>query len=375
MRRVFAAALMFAASLLMANEASATPLYATDYNSLVSAIDQANNSPGSVIYLAPGTYTGGALPLITASMTLQSDPSMTGDVILDTTPSNQKGILTVPDTVTNVNLTVQGLIFENAAISSGAGGNAAGIRDQSQGNATLTVSDSTFRNNQNGILTGHGGSNAELLSVLISNSQFINNGAPGGFEHGIYIFGSSLNVSNSMFCGTVDGHDIKSRAATTTVTGSTLYDGAANPNNAACNVGSTSYAVDLPNGGQATLTGDTFVQGPATQNSAIVSYGEEGNLFSTNNFVVSNDSFSNSRSSGIAIQEPGNCPAPVQLSNTTFSTTPGTSLTPVDPPTCIASVVAVDEPASGWIFLAALGGLALLFGRRRAPRRLAVACG
>lgn len=373
MRSVFAATLIFAASVLIANEASATPITANDYSSLVSAIDQANANPGSVIYLAPGTYTGGALPPITASVTLQRDPTMTGDVILDTTPTNQKGILTVPDTVTGVNLTVQGLTFENAAISSSAGNNAAGIRDQSQGNASLTVSDSTFLNNQDGILTGHGGSNAELLSVLISNSRFINNGAPGGFEHGVYIFGSSLSVSSSMFCGTVDGHDIKSRAGTTTVTGSTLYDGAANPNNAACNVGSTSYAIDLPNGGQAKLTGDQFIQGAATQNSVIVSYGEEGNLFSTNSLIVSNDSFSNARSSGIGIREPDNCPAPVQLSNTTFSSTPGTSLTPVSPVTCVAATV-VDEPASGWIFLAALGGFALMFGKPRGRRKLAVAC-
>ena len=374
MRYVLTAMLMFAAPVLIANDASATPIYASDYSSLALAINQANGNPGSVIYLAPNTYTGGELPQITASMTIERNPtyaSSAGAVILNTTPTNQKGILTIPDTVTGVNLTVQGLTFENAAIS-GNGNNAAGIRDQSQGNAFLMVSDSIFVNNQDGILTGHGGSQPEQLAVSISHSLFANNGGPDGREHGIYIFGASLNVSNSVFCGTVGGHDIKSRAAVTTVTGSTLYDGAANPNNSTCNVGSTSYAVDLPNGGQATLTGDQFIQGGATQNSAIVAYGEEGNLYSNNSLYLSNDAFVNARSRGVGILEPSNCPAPAQLSNTTFSTAPGTLFTPVSPVTCVASVTnTVDEPASGWIFVAALGALAWIFGRRIDPRKRA----
>jgi len=347
MRFVVGATLVFAASVLSTGGAFATPIHANDYASLVTAINEANSNPGSVIDLAPNTYSGGALPFVTASMTIERDPSAAptaGDVILDTTPMGKKGIITVPDTATGVNLMVKGLIFENAAISKSDGQNAAGIRDQSQGDASLIVFDSTFLSNQDGILTGHGGANPEQLKVSISDSLFANNGTSSGQQHGIYIFGASLQVSNSVFCGTTVGHDIKSRAAVTTVTGSTLYDAAADPNDPVCHVGSTSYAVDLPNGGAVSLSNDQFVQGAATQNSTIVAYGEEGDLHSTNSLTVSDDSFVSSVA-GYGIWDP-NCPTPVQVTNTTFSS----SLTPVLPATCVASgPTAVDEPASAWI--------------------------
>ena len=351
--------------LIVSGPASADVYSASNYSDLVADINLADENPGSTINLAAGAYSGAALPYITATMTFNATG---GPAILDTAPTGDKGILTVPSadvpsTVVNVSLTVNGLTFENAAISSADGGNGAGIRDQST-EGSLTVIDSTFLNNQDGILTG--GDGAQDLAVSISNSLFVNNGAPDGFEHAIYILGQSLDVTDSTFCGTVGGHDIKSRAAITTVTNSTLYDGALDPDaSTGCTAGSTSYANDLPNGGQATIDGDQLIQDTFSPNHAIVSYGEEGLAFSSNSFIVSNDTFT-SAIAGIGIQDPG-CPVPVQLSNTTFSSL----LTPVNPSDCVTTAVIqpIDEPNSWWVVIGAILGMgALQFWRTRTAK-------
>ena len=368
----------------LAFPAKATPLYVDNFSELSSAIKSANSAPGSIIYLAPGTYSGGALPLITASMTLQLDPAFhaaAGAAILKTTPTNSKGLLTVP-TVANVNLTVNGLTFENASISATLGGNAAGIRDQATGASSLTVLNSTFLHNQNGILTGNGlPIQQQQLVVKITNSLFANNGGANGMEHGLYISGHSVDISGSTFCGTIGGHDIKSRTAITTVSSSNLYDGLAPSSQPLCSAGSTSYAVDAPNGGLLTLANDLLSQGSNSPNKAIVSYGEEG-LRYTNNAVVASGDFFKSTISGRAIQELAlgtpTCLTPVQFSSTTFSS----NLTPITPAGCsstfsspavsrvLEASLTVDEPKDLALFIVAVLFLLISSNRHRSTKRL-----
>lgn len=365
----------------------ATPFYVDNFSQLSSAIKSADLAPGSTIFLAPGTYSGGALPLITASMTLELDPAFhaaAGAAILKTTPTNSKGLLTVP-TVANVNLTVNGLTFENAAISATLGGNAAGIRYQGTGASNLTVLNSTFLHNQDGILTGNGlPAQQQQLVVSITDSLFADNGGANGMEHGIYILGHSLDVSGSTFCGTIGGHDIKSRTAITTVSNSYLYDGLAPSSQPLCSAGSTSYAVDAPNGGLLTLASDLLSQGSKSPNTAIVSYGEEGLRYTSNAFIVSGDVF-RSTISGRAIQELANgtptCLTPVQISTTTFSS----NLKPVVPAGCsttssfsvaaafvdpraLEASLTVDEPEDLGLFIVAVSSLIMLSWRHRSPR-------
>ena len=354
-------------------------IYVTDFSTLSSAINSANAAPNSTIYLAPGTYTGGELPDIRASVTIAIDPgAQAGSAVLETTPTGEEGLLTVPFGVASVNLTVDGITFEGASISDAAGGNGAGIRDQSSGTASLLVSNSTFLSDQDGILTGDGDPNQDQqLMITVSNSLFANNGNADsnpntfGREHAIYAFGQSLNVSGSAFCGTLAGHDIKSRTAVTIVTNSVLYDGASDPNYSGCGVGSTSYALDAPSGGQVSVSGDQFIQGDATDNSAVLSYGEEGIDFSNNSLTVDNSSFT-STTAGRGIQELEDgvptCLVTVQLSATTFSPT----LVPVTPPNCSAEAAPpqpVNEPGTGWMYLAALAACGFVWRRARAMPR------
>jgi hypothetical protein len=103
---------------------------------------------------------------------------------------------------------------------------ASAIRTPGRGRfwAFLMVENSTFLNNQEGILTGPDSGE----TITISNSKFENNGNPDPavFQHALYVgHAGSLTVSNSLFCGQLIGHDIKSRALATTVTNSRIYNG------------------------------------------------------------------------------------------------------------------------------------------------------
>jgi hypothetical protein len=292
----------------------------------VAAAD-ADNDPSNYydIRVVPGTYIND-FPYVTRPMTIEVDPLYAGKrAILKATENlpNEKGII-----LTTASLTVNGLDFTGAKISDALGGNGAGIRDQNSGpGASLVVQNSTFIGYQEGILTGDDPD--EVITIV--NSRFVNNGNPNlnYFQHGLYVnYAYSLTVSDSLFCGQLIGHDIKSRAQITIVENNQLYDGAAN-SALGCRAGSTSLAVDVPNGGAATISGNQIVQGSTTQNYKMVDYGEEGLLYSNNNFLVSGNSFTSSGTpSATAVYDP-DC-VPVQLQNNTFSEI----TTIVDPPAC-----------------------------------------
>ena len=281
------------------------------------------------IQVVPGTYTND-FPYVTRPMTIEVDPSHAGNpVVLKATKAlpNEKGII-----LTVASLTVNGLTFTGARIANSLGGNGAGIRDQNTApGATLMVLNSTFTGNQEGILTGDDAGE----TITIMNSEFINNGNSNVnyFQHALYVNDAgSLTVSNSLFCGQLIGHDVKSRAQVTIVNGNQLYDGAAD-SELGCNAGSSSLAIDVPNGGAAAISGNQIVQGAASQNYKTVDYGEEGLAYGTNSLVVSGNSFTSSGTpSATAIYDPACVTA--QLSDNTFS---GITTT-VDPANC-----AVDQ--------------------------------
>jgi hypothetical protein len=293
------------------------------------AVTNADLEKTYVIQVLPGTYTND-FSTITRPVTIEVDPCCAGQpVILNATVDlpNQKGIL-----LAFASLTVNGLTFQGAHISNALGGNGAGIRDQNTSpSARLIVQNSLFTDNQEGILTGP---NHDQV-VMVSNSSFINNGNPdvNFFQHAIYIGeAGSLNVSNSLFCGQLIGHNVKSRAQVTVVTNNRIYDGVVNPNTSeGCEPGSSSLAIDVANGGAATITGNQIVQGPTTQNNKLVDYGEDTLIYSSNSLVVSGNSFTSmGTSSATAIWDPSCIPA--QMSNNTF-----TGITTVlDPANCAA---------------------------------------
>src|SRR5438445_703466 len=126
----------------------------------------------------------------------------------------------------------------------------------------------------------------------IINSQFMNNGT--FHPHAVYIDeAASLTVTGSLFCGQLVAHDIKSRASATTVVNSTIYDGQGDPA-IGCRDGSSSFAIDVPNGGVTVISGNLIIQGPSSPNFKMVAYSEEGLIpGAANSLMVSGNTFIN----------------------------------------------------------------------------------
>jgi hypothetical protein len=167
------------------------------------------------------------------------------------------------------NVVVDSLEFHDAKVPDQ---NGAGIRSEG---LNLTIRNSGFYDNENGILSGNGG------TVTIDESEFARNGYGDGQSHNIYIgMADSLVVTRSYFHEARIGHQLKSRAKQTVVENSYFVDG---PN------GTASYLIDAPNGGIVTLRGNLFHKGPNADNSIAIAYGQEGLKHPTNTLQMTHN--------------------------------------------------------------------------------------
>ena len=138
----------------------------------------------------------------------------------------------------------------------------------------------------------------------------------------------------------------RSRAASTTISGSIFYIGTATGAPSECNIGSASLAIDLPNGGTAEVTNNQIYQGSANQNGSMLRYGEEGLVAGlTNTLDVNNTLFDNLEPGvgnfSIAIDELSTCIVPVTGTDT--DTFVGTQ--PIQPPGCVSGTSPVPPPS------------------------------
>jgi Right handed beta helix region len=225
---------------------------------------------GDTVVFAPGTYYECA-SFRANNLVLRAQKP--GTAIFDGVSCEGKAIFVISGN----NATVDGLVFKNAKVpdKNGAGIRAEGIN--------LTIRNSRFEANENGILTtvGVGG------TVLIENSVFDGNGKcddGSGCAHGIYINAvDQLTVRKSTFINTHIGHHIKSRAKNTVIDSVIVDDGPK---------GNSSYLIDIPSGGNLLVRNSTLTKGPASDNkSTFISYAAEGLTNPVQNFVIENVTF------------------------------------------------------------------------------------
>jgi hypothetical protein len=204
-------------------------------------------------------------------LTIQAD----GNVVIEGPVCKDKGLFVIEGR----NVTVRGISFRGAKSSDG---NGAGIRGQGE---NLTVESSTFLDNQNGILA----TTAKTGTVTIRNSVFEGNGTcieeKLGCAHGIYITARLVRVEGSTFRRQRDGHYIKSRSERTELIGNTIEDGAD---------GTSSYLVDLPDGGSLVMLRNILEKGPKSRNPACaITIGEESARHPASEIVLENNRFWN----------------------------------------------------------------------------------
>lgn len=222
---------------------------------------------GDIIRIDPAVYIDCA---IWRASHLTIEATGPGVVITDKTCAG-KAIFVIAGNDT----TIRGITFANAKVPDH---NGAGIRELGAG---LTVEHCRFFDNENGILAAA----PPHSTVRILDSEFRGNGkCEGSCAHGIYVGPIDLlDVERSRFSDTHVGHHVKSRALRTLLIGNTITDGP---------TGTSSYLVDIPNGGDLLMQNNVLQKGPKTSNPVTaVSLGAEGVTHPTTELLVRDNKF------------------------------------------------------------------------------------
>lgn len=195
-----------------------------------------------------------------------------GVILTDKTCQGKAIFVTV-----GADITIRNITFQRARVPDH---NGAGIRVEGK---NLTIEHSRFINNENGIMAADQAGS----TIKISDSDFEQNGkCEPACAHGIYVGQIALlHIEHSKFFDNRIAHHIKSRAARTELIDNDIEDG---PD------GTSSYLVDLSNGGGLLMEGNTLEKGPKSSNhSAAVVIGAEGVTQRTPELIIRNNKFTN----------------------------------------------------------------------------------
>ena len=223
-----------------------------DYAHLQEAVDAIGDGMGTIRFSSARL----AECAVQSSGDIFYTAAVPGEAILDGVACEGKAALVLRGRSARVD----GLVFANQRVPDF---NGAGIRLE-RGN--LTVSQSWFRDSQQGILTA----NDPAGTVAIDKSTFTRLGTceSGNCAHSIYIgdYGA-LTVTRSRFEAGRGGHYVKSRAAKIAVINSSFDDTAGR---------TTNYMIDLSAGATGRIVGNWFVQGRDKENySAFIAVAAE----------------------------------------------------------------------------------------------------
>jgi hypothetical protein len=256
-----------------------------EFATLAAAVAASQN--GDVIKVQAGTYTND-FSIITDSITIEGVAGLANFVATEP-PSNEKGILVIGSALSSPTVTLDDLEFSGAAISAAQGADGAGIRYQA---GNLTIENSYLHNNQEGLLANADASG----SITITDTEFADNGAAGGLTHNVYIGAvGTFDISGSYITAANVGNEIQSRALVNNITGNRIVDGS---------TATTSYSINLPNGGVDTVSGNSIEKGPHSPNDAIINFGGatagNGGTYADSSLTASNNLIENDKqSSGV----------------------------------------------------------------------------
>ncbi|HEX7875521.1 MAG TPA: right-handed parallel beta-helix repeat-containing protein, partial [Sphingobium sp.] len=240
------------------------------YASLKDAVAAIGNGKGTVL-IAAGSYAQCAVQQ-GGDVTFRAQTP--GSVILDGVPCEGKAALVLRGRASSVD----GIVFQNMRVPDG---NGAGIRLES---GNLSVSNSLFRNSEEGILSG----DAPQSSVTIDKSTFRHLGRCDrdlDCAHGVYIgrYGS-LTVTRSRFDQGDGGHYLKTRTPRITITDNSFDDSHGRL---------TNYMIDLSNGASGQISRNIMVQGKDKDNySAFITVAPEGREHDSAGLSIANNSAS-----------------------------------------------------------------------------------
>lgn len=267
-------ALLAGSSAMAAAQPGAAPYVVREsgeaFSRLQEAVDAVGGGTGTIV-VAPGIYRDCAVQQRGRVRFVAATP---GSVIFRGGICEQKAALVLRGRSAEV----VGLTFEDLRVPDG---NGAGIRIEK---GDLTVSESLFRNSENGILSANDPSG----TIRIDRSTFSRLGrCDRGLScaHSIYIgdYGA-LSIQRSRFERGTGGHYVKSRAPRIDLVDSSFDDTGGR---------ATNYMVDLSSGASGTIARNTFVQGKDKENySAMIMVAAEGVENSSDGLLIADNAVS-----------------------------------------------------------------------------------
>jgi hypothetical protein len=247
------------------------------YADLTSAYKAANN--GDTIEIYPGIYSG-----VENTLTINKNLILRGvgkRPVLDMsglTIPNNKGILIA----SSDDITIENLEITGAHVKSD---NGSGIRVQG---AKLTIRNCVFHHNEDGIQGG-----LPKTELLVENCDFYENGFGDGYTHNVYvgkIAKLTFRFNRSRRCK--EGHLFKSRAQENYI----LY------NFFATEDATSSYEINLPQGGVAYIIGNLIQQGTLSKNDVIIAYAEEKPRNDAHALYIINNTIVNDHKKGVFVR-------------------------------------------------------------------------
>ena len=159
------------------------------------------------------------------------------------------------------NVYIEGIEFFNAQSKSK---NGSGIRAQG---GNLYIKNCSFYDNQMGILTSHNSNSSIIIESSVFYRNTVDHDKHKRLGHNIYIgrVGNFI-LLNSYSHSANFGHLVKTRAHNNFILANYISDG---------EKGMSSYAIDIPQGGNALILGNIIEQSAFSRNQSMVSFSAE----------------------------------------------------------------------------------------------------
>lgn len=262
-------------------------------DSMQDALNRIDPGKRPVLRLAAGTYIGDALfhdYLYRPAIFETSDPLDIPRLTMgNSAPFNGKSLFDVACAgVTQF----RGLeMFHNQNFGSGGRDNICGISAEGSIPGRMDILVAGCLGYDNGNMIGRGGPETHWKIVGCVSTR---NGIGGeGYSHAIYLLGAEAEITDSFFTDTQLGHDIKSRCLINKLLRNIARDGA---------LGTSSYRMDFPDGGDCYLEDNFLDTGVNSVNGTALHFGGEvpTEFHPNSKLVLVRTTFENARA-GVAI--------------------------------------------------------------------------
>jgi hypothetical protein len=253
-----------------------------ELNTIAAAAKLARD--GDIVEIDPGTYRGDVALWPQNNLVVRGvgeRPSLIADG--KSIQRRDVWLFTGDDVVVeNIEISGDDVVVENIEISGARSPweNGAGIRHVGSG---LTLRHVFLHDNENGLLVGN--RYPDTNEILIEYSEFADNGDDGRSKR--------FELRYSYSRGSQGGHLVKSRAQENLITYNRLTEEEG---------GRSSYIIDIPEGGMASIVGNVIEQGAATLNHGMISYAGESNKHLDNRLSIVNNSIYNRDFKGVVVR-------------------------------------------------------------------------